>query len=106
MLRVTLPSAALVGLRAGKGKLGVNVALLTDPKPAASRSPGCVVATEGVAGLFELPKTVPLVSTRLVDAMPEKSAALTSLVEYRLVENVTVTLSPACNGVATYPEPM
>src|SRR5436305_8604131 len=104
MLRVTVPRAALVELSAVNGKDALNAALLVEPKPAARRSPGCVVVTDAVAGLFELPITVPLPSTRFADAIPAKSAALTMRVEYKLEENVTVILSPACSGVAMYPE--
>src|SRR5262245_8028507 len=101
MLRTTLPSIVVVDVRAVKGKPGVRAAPVAEPKFATRSSPGCVVVRLGVEGAAELPCAPTAESTRFVDAIPAKSAALTSRVEYRLAEKVTVILSPACSAVAT-----
>src|SRR5436305_1715451 len=104
MLRATPLSAVPTGVSAVNGKLAVKVVLFAEAKPATSSSPGCVVVTFGVAGAAELPKAPAATSTRFAEAMPEESAALINLVEKRLVEKVTVILSPACSAVDMYPD--
>src|SRR5882672_2927873 len=99
MLRMTVPREPVAGVNAVKANAGVNVVPFADPKPATSSSAGCVVVMFGVLGAFELPVVPALVSTRFAEAMPTKSDALTSLVEDRLLENVTVILSPAWRPV-------
>src|SRR3954449_9722504 len=101
MLRATPLNAVPVGVSAVNGKPGTRVELLAELMLATRSSPGCVVVTFGVAGAVELPVAPALASTRLAEAMPAKSAALTSLVENRLAENVTVILSPGCSAVET-----